>query len=117
VREDPLPFASDNAPEGAHNFRDLGGLRTKDGLSIRRGKVFRSGDLSNLSEHGRLRIKELGVETMFDLRDKAERARRPYEWCKQAGIAYWAYDYDMSGASIRELLKIANITGRAFKKK
>ena len=40
--------------QGSANFRDIGGYLTTDGSSVRRGVVFRSGSLDQLSEDFRL---------------------------------------------------------------
>ena len=45
----PVPAA---APEGAFNFRDLGGARTVDGRQVRRGLVYRCGALDGLPPLG-----------------------------------------------------------------
>ncbi len=50
------------------NFRDLGGHRTRDGRVIRSHRLFRSDDLSRLSEHDRESFAALGIRTVVDLR-------------------------------------------------
>lgn len=60
---------------GAWNFRDVGGARTVDGRTVRRGMLFRSSELSRLDERGRAELRSLGVKTVFDLRGEAEIAR------------------------------------------
>lgn len=53
---------------GAPNFRDLGGYRTADGRVVRRGRVFRSGDLAKLTDEDLGRLEDLGIRTVVDLR-------------------------------------------------
>lgn len=55
--------------EGAYNFRDLGGLRTRDGRRLRSGRVFRSDTLQALtaSDVNRLRA-VVGLRGVVDLR-------------------------------------------------
>ena len=63
--------------EGQPNFRDLGGYRTVDGSSVVRGQLFRSGDLSSLTDRDLNRLEGLGVRTIVDLRSELEAAVRP----------------------------------------
>lgn len=56
------------ALEGAVNFRDLGGHATDDGLTVGRGKLFRSGSLSALTDVGLAALQQLGVRTVVDFR-------------------------------------------------
>jgi len=58
--------------EGAHNFRDLGGLPTRDGARTRTGVMFRSDALHNLARTDVERFAALGVRTVVDLRSTAE---------------------------------------------
>ena len=58
-----------HAVEGAFNFRDLGGLRTRDGRSIRPGVLFRSDTLQALSPADvSYLVDELALELIIDLR-------------------------------------------------
>ena len=49
--------------QGGSNFRDLGGYRTADGRAVRRGGVFRSAHLGNLTDEDRAALGRLGVRT------------------------------------------------------
>lgn len=40
------------------NTRDLGGIKTKNGLHIRQGRLFRSDALTNLTHHDRLDLQK-----------------------------------------------------------
>lgn len=65
---------------GAPNFRDFGGYDTVDGRRVRRGQLFRSDDLSNLT-HGDLEaLTPLAIRLICDLRGSLERTRRPSRW-------------------------------------
>jgi protein tyrosine/serine phosphatase len=57
---------------GAHNFRDLGGLPTREGATTRTGVLYRSDALHHLQSSGVQRLGELGVRTIVDLRSSAE---------------------------------------------
>ncbi|MCB0034116.1 MAG: tyrosine-protein phosphatase [Anaerolineales bacterium] len=58
--------------EGGVNFRDIGGYQTADGRSTRWGKLYRSGDLSRLTEADIAYLQQLGVRLVCDLRTTAE---------------------------------------------
>jgi protein-tyrosine phosphatase len=60
------------ALSGQSNFRDLGGHRALDGRSVRWGQIYRSGELSALSDEDVERLAELGLRTVVDLRSATE---------------------------------------------
>ena len=60
--------------EGAYNFRDLGGLRSRDGRAVRPGLVFRSDRLTGLTDEDCARLADLGITRIFDLRSDLELA-------------------------------------------
>jgi protein-tyrosine phosphatase len=64
--------------EGGSNFRDLGGHRTADGATVRRGAVFRSAHLGGLTDIDRAALGKLGVRTIVDLRGVGEAAETPH---------------------------------------
>jgi protein-tyrosine phosphatase len=61
--------------EGAHNFRDLGGLPTIDGARTRSGVMFRSDALHHLEPADVERLLELGMRYVVDLRSHVELER------------------------------------------
>ncbi len=58
--------------ENASNFRDLGGIPTKDGRVVKWGKIYRSGKLNNLSDKDLDYFNTLGINTVIDFRDDIE---------------------------------------------
>jgi protein-tyrosine phosphatase len=75
------------------NFRDLGGLRTTDGRTIRTGMIYRSeGPASFFAEH-RAELGALGVRSVCDLRSQIEREAAPNDWC---GPGCRVLDLDMN---------------------
>ncbi|RLE22956.1 MAG: hypothetical protein DRJ50_06895 [Actinobacteria bacterium] len=58
--------------DGQPNFRDLGGLRTVDGSLVLTGEIYRSGDLSALTDSDLSRLEDLGIRTVVDLRSDGE---------------------------------------------
>ena len=73
--------------QGSANFRDIGGYPTTDGGWVRRGVVFRSGSLDQLSEDDVPVLRSLGVDTVADLRRAPERAEVPPPWFAESSIA------------------------------
>ncbi|MCK9219853.1 MAG: tyrosine-protein phosphatase [Bacteroidales bacterium] len=60
-----------------HNFRDLGGIPTLDGLTIRKGLLFRSGELRDLSEPDLQQLENINLSMVIDLRSQREIDRDP----------------------------------------
>lgn len=56
----------------ADNFRDLGGIKTKDGKIVRWGMVYRSDNLSKLKEREFKKFSSLNIKTVYDLRTAGE---------------------------------------------
>lgn len=69
-------FASDNKRiinfEGAYNARDMGGFRTAGGGTVKSGLLFRSDELSGLTENDLARLDTLGIRTFVDFRSRKE---------------------------------------------
>lgn len=65
---------------GAMNFRDIGGILTSDARVVRRGLIFRSGELNHLTAADFDALASLRVRYIFDLRTNAERAAAPTKW-------------------------------------
>ncbi len=62
---------------GAANLRDLGGWRTTGGATVATGALYRSTELSGLTDAGLDVLRGLGLVTVFDLRGTAERDAQP----------------------------------------
>jgi protein-tyrosine phosphatase len=65
------------ALDGAHNFRDLGGYRTRDGRSVRWGLFYRSDHLADLSDADLETFAALGIRLVCDFRSPEEKAEEP----------------------------------------
>jgi protein-tyrosine phosphatase len=63
--------------DSVQNFRDLGGYPSERTRSTRWGKVYRSGDISHLSERDILRLNRLNIKTVIDLRTAHEASLSP----------------------------------------
>jgi protein-tyrosine phosphatase len=62
---------------GQHNFRDLGGIPAIDGRLIRRGLLFRSGDLHSITDEDIITLTHLGLAMIIDFRSPREYEKRP----------------------------------------
>ncbi len=60
-----------------HNFRDFGGYQTKNGGWLRKGLLYRSGDLSKATDADLEKLSVLGIKTICDLRSERERFIEP----------------------------------------
>lgn len=72
--------------DGSANFRDIGGYPTTDGSRVRRGVVFRSGSLDELSADDVPVLRSLGVGAVADLRREPERAAVTPSWLEASRI-------------------------------
>lgn len=63
----------DTKLEGAPNFRDMGGYKTAGGFAVKRGLVFRSGHLANLTDADLDSLRSLGIKTVIDFRPLYEK--------------------------------------------
>jgi protein tyrosine/serine phosphatase len=62
---------------GVINFRDIGNLPSQayPGSVTKPGYLFRSAELSSITEGGRAKIRDLGITKIFDLRSDTEIAK------------------------------------------
>ena len=61
---------------GQPNFRDVGGYTTKDGKKVKRGLVFRSGELPRLTDEDVAALDQLGIKTVVNFLTKVETESR-----------------------------------------
>lgn len=54
------------------NLRDLGGIETSTGKTIKNGRILRSSDLHELSENDKRVLKSLNISDIVDLRTESE---------------------------------------------
>lgn len=56
--------------DSIQNFRDIGGYYTDDNRQVRWGKIFRSGNFSNMTPRDAQELNELGIKTVLDIRSQ-----------------------------------------------
>jgi len=66
--------------EGINNFRDFGGLNTRDGEYVPLGRLYRSGHHARATLADCARFAALGVAAAVDLREDSERREQPHAW-------------------------------------
>lgn len=71
------------------NFRDLGGIKNKDGRFVKWGTIYRSGHLSDLKNDEIRYFSKLGIHTVIDLRNNLEIAKDPDRY--PSGVKYVQY--------------------------
>lgn len=102
--------------DGTYNFRDCGGYETIEGRRVKWGLLYRSDQLSNISERDVAFLKNMGLKTIVDYRSKSEASAAPNKeisdantysldpYAKTAQLAAGSIDDDVN-KSILDLLK------------
>ncbi len=81
--------------EQGSNFRDIGGYVTRDGHTVRWGKVFRSGAMPLLSDADYALVGQLGIDSVVDLRSLEERSLAADEVDDRTGALFISNDYSI----------------------
>lgn len=94
--------------EKIYNFRDMGGLTTNDGRTVKKGVLFRSGELGQATKNDIKMLEELQLKVIFDYRDDSEakvNASPPLESVKNIRIPARMKDSIIPTVNVEELLK------------
>ncbi len=81
--------------EGVQNARDIGGYRTADGRMVKWGLIYRTAELSHLTEHDKALLEARGLRSIHDLRTVEERRAQPTIWTDANAPTITAFDYSM----------------------
>lgn len=71
LSETHLPMA------GGYNFRDLGGIKTTDGRTVKWGKILRSDEMNNLTDADLNYLSSIPLISVVDFRSDSERNAAP----------------------------------------
>lgn len=74
--------------EGGYNFRDLGGIRSKNGKHVKWGKLFRADDMSHLTESDLTYLASIPITSVIDFRAPSECKRSPDKLPHTARFTY-----------------------------
>jgi len=78
INDDKAILAERHLPmTGGYNFRDLGGLKNKDGKYVKWGKIFRSDDLHNLTDGDLSYLSGIPLISIVDFRSEKEMEAAP----------------------------------------
>lgn len=75
-KEEELPQKRHIPLEGQSNFRDIGGYKTTDGLTVRWGQVYRTGELPRLTDEDIAVLKNLDLQMVHNFLLEEEIAQR-----------------------------------------
>ena len=98
----PLARVRTMAIDGVANMRDMGGLKTSDGKTIRYGIIYRSAHFDGITAKGKEQMKRLGLKTDLDLRGSANTVSPVGENVQRINFnaPYYANETDGSGNSV-----------------
>lgn len=85
------------------NFRDLGGIPTKDGKKIKKGLFFRSGLLDFADDNDVAYLKSLGLKEVFDYRDRDEVDKNKERIYSEIGAKHLHYPNDIKKGMVYKL--------------
>ena len=107
--------------QGTPNFRDLGGIFTKDNRQIKWGTIFRSGALANLTQTDLEYLKTLNIKKIIDFRTPNEIEQEPDRYPENFNVqnihAMIGNPADIGGGNIKSIETITAEQATWFMKK
>jgi len=110
----PSDFARILHVEGGFNLRDMGGYPTQGGRRVKTGMLYRSGQMSKLSDAGAAQMAALGIRSVGDLRRGSEREAHPTRWHVGSDTQYWTRDYEAVSGVLSEVVRSTDPTAEAL---
>ncbi|MHC4408327.1 MAG: tyrosine-protein phosphatase [Planctomycetota bacterium] len=114
-----LLVACNEAPEAMrklevpNGFQDLGGLRTKDGRTLRAGQIYQTTTLANVSEDDLFRLEQLGVRAVVSFRPMIDIEMNGKESLPDGAKLVWAPIKPESNDHVTSFLRaVANSENR-----
>jgi protein-tyrosine phosphatase len=95
---------------GGGNFRDIGGYETASGRRVKWRTIFRSGSLVGLTRADWLRLAEMQIATIYDLRSSNERSIEPCPIHHVPGLAYYSREYVVDNNAMLEWLSKTSVS-------
>ncbi|MDP5211942.1 tyrosine-protein phosphatase [Pseudoalteromonas tunicata] len=96
--------------KGGRNFRDICGYKTITGQTVKWGKIYRSGALSNLTADDYTLIEDLNIGTVVDFRTTTERKSELTQWvAKKPEMNNRDYEMDFDMAELGKVLRNPNL--------
>lgn len=89
--------------EGAYNIRDIGGYQTTKGHYVKRGLLFRSGDLNLLTTNDLSYLNRIRLQTIIDFRSEKEREEAPDKTPRSLTESVWL---PVNAGNIEEIFSI-----------
>lgn len=91
--------------EGVQNARDIGGYRTVDGRTVKWDVIYRTAELSHLTDHDKALLEARGLRAIHDLRTVEERRAQPTVWTDANAPTVTAFDYSMDTSGFAALFQ------------
>lgn len=91
--------------EGAYNFRDIGGCTTQDNKKVKEGLLYRSDELSKLTDDDIKVLENLNIKTIVDYRGEKERINNEDKSVKGARLVYLDPKADVAAMASNDNIK------------
>ncbi|MDO5858304.1 tyrosine-protein phosphatase [Myroides odoratimimus] len=99
VAERKIPF------DKVHNFRDIGGIKTKDGRVVNWGRFYRADALATIQDSEFDLFNDLGITKVFDLRGAHEVEKAPNNQPKQVKYIHIPVFNEVNAEYFKEIEK------------